>query len=31
MEIKKFNYMLEIDILRKSLQKNLGVLSGGAY
>ena len=25
---KKFNYMLEIDILRNSSQKNLGVLRG---
>ena len=27
MEVKKVNYMLEIDILRNSLQKELGVLS----
>ena len=26
MEMKKFNYMLEIDILRNSLQKNVGAL-----
>ena len=26
MEMKKFNYMLEIDILRNSSPKNLGVL-----
>ena len=26
MELNKFNYMLEIDILRNSLQKNLSVL-----
>ena len=26
MEMKKFNYMLEIEILRNSSQKNLGVL-----
>ena len=28
MEMKKFNYMLEIDILRNSSQKSLGVLRG---
>ena len=28
MEVKKSNYMLEIDILRNSSQKNLGVLRG---
>ena len=28
MEMKKFNYMLEIDILRNSSQKFLGVLRG---
>ena len=28
MEMKKFNYMLEIDILRNSSQKILGVLRG---
>ena len=28
MEMKKFNYMLEIDILRNSSQKNVGVLMG---
>ena len=28
MEMKKNNYMLEIDILRNSLQKSLGVLMG---
>ena len=28
MEIKKFNYMLEVDILRNSSQKSLGVLRG---
>ena len=28
MEMKKINYMLEIDILRNSSQKNLGVLRG---
>ena len=27
-EMKKFKYMLEIDILRNSSQKNLGVLRG---
>ena len=28
MEKKKFNYMLEMDILRNSSQKLLGVLPG---
>ena len=28
MDLKKFNYMLEIDIFRNSSQKNLGVLRG---
>ena len=28
MEMKRFKYMLEIDILRNYSQKNLGVLSG---
>ena len=28
MMMKKFNYMLEIDILRNSSQKNVGVLRG---
>ena len=28
MEIKKFDYMLEIEILRNCLQKKLGVLRG---
>ena len=28
MELKKFNHMLEIDIFRNSLQKNVGVLRG---
>ena len=28
MEIKIFNYMLEIEILRNSSQKNVGVLRG---
>ena len=28
MEMKKFNYMLEIDILRNSSQNYLGVLRG---
>ena len=28
MEMKKFNYMLEIDVLRNSSQKNLGALRG---
>ena len=28
MEMKKFNYMLEIDILRNFSQKNLGVVRG---
>ena len=28
MEMKKFNYMLEIDILRNSSQNILGVLRG---
>ena len=28
MEVKKFDYMLEIDILRNSSQNNLGVLRG---
>ena len=28
MEMKKFNYMLEMDILRNSSQNNLGVLRG---
>ena len=28
MEMKKFNYILEIDILRSSSQKDLGVLRG---
>ena len=28
MEKKKFNYMLEMDILRNSSQKLLGVLMG---
>ena len=28
MEMKKINYMLEIDILRNSSQKILGVLRG---
>ena len=28
MEMKKFNYMFEIDILRNSSQIFLGVLSG---
>ena len=28
MEMKRFNYMLEIDILRNSSQKLMGVLRG---
>ena len=28
MEMKRFNYMLEIDILRNSSQKFMGVLRG---
>ena len=28
MEMKKFNYMLEIDILRNSSLKKMGVLRG---
>ena len=28
MEMEKFKYLLEIDILRNSSQKNLGVLRG---
>ena len=28
MEMRKFNYMLEIDIIRNSSQKDLGVLRG---
>ena len=28
MEMKKFNYMIEIDILRNSSQKSLAVLRG---
>ena len=28
MEMKKINYLLEIDILRNSSQKDLGVLRG---
>ena len=28
MEMKKFNYMVEIDILRNSSQKKVGVLMG---
>ena len=28
MKVKKINYMLEIDILRNSSQKDLGVLRG---
>ena len=28
-EVKKINYMLEIDILRKLLTKMFGVLKGG--
>ena len=28
MEMEKFKYMLEIDILRNSLQKYVGVLRG---
>ena len=28
LEMKKFNYMLDIDILRKSSQNILGVLKG---
>ena len=31
MEKKKFNYMLEIDILGNSSQNNLGVLRGAFY
>ena len=31
MEMKKFNDMLEIDILRNSSQKKLGVLRDGFY
>ena len=28
MEMRRFNYMLEIDIFRNSSQKDLGVLRG---
>ena len=28
MEMKKFNYMLEINVLRNSSQKSLGALRG---
>ena len=28
MEMEKFKYMLEVDILRNSSQKDLGVLRG---
>ena len=31
MEMKQFNYMLKIDILKKSSQKYLGVLRGGFW
>ena len=31
MEMRKFNYMLMIDILRNSSQNNLGVLRGAFY
>ena len=31
MEMKKFDYMLEIDILRNSSPKHLGVLRGAFY